>query len=140
MSCFADLGKRTPPELTLSLSDSFDGLVHIWDPLPPIPTLLRDLRNRHTSVNNEWPNAGHPFPGTPAAKQFSVNNIVLENDMFIASIGNQVMGWRAGNKKVKDGKTGGWKGQSNGKHGNGKASPAKGYSKLDRLERKTISI
>jgi hypothetical protein len=107
----------------LVASGTYDGLLQIWDPLASPPTLLRTLRNRHSA-----PPAAYPSLDTSASKLYSVNNIVLDTDMVVASIGNQVLGWRAGSQKVKEGGKG-WKGQVLGKHASGKSSPAKGFSK-----------
>lgn len=102
---------------------SFDGLVKIWDPLSMPPTLLRTVRNRHST-----PPASYPELGTHASMFYSVNNIVLESDMVVATIGHHVLGWRAGSSKGKDGKA--WKGQNASKHSAGKTSPAKGYGEF----------
>jgi WD40 repeat protein len=106
----------------LVASGTYDGLLQIWDPLASPPTLLRTLRNRHSA-----PPAAYPSLDTSASKLYSVNNIVLDTDMVVASIGNQVLGWRAGSQKVKEGGKG-WKGQVLGKHAASKSSPAKGFS------------
>lgn len=106
----------------LVASGTYDGLLQVWDPLASPPTLLRTLRNRHSA-----PPAAYPSLDTSASKLYSVNNIVLDTDMVVASIGNQVLGWRAGSQKVKEGGKG-WKGQVLGKHAAGKSSPAKGFS------------
>lgn len=107
----------------LVATGTFDGLLQIWDPLASPPTLLRTLRNRHSA-----PPTAYPTLETSASKLYSVNNIVLCTDMVVASIGNQILGWRAGSQKVKEGGKG-WKGQILGKHGAGKSSPTKGFSK-----------
>lgn len=106
----------------LVATGTFDGLLQIWDPLASPPTLLRTLRNRHSA-----PPTTYPALETSASKLYSVNNIVLDTDMIVASIGNQILGWRAGSQKVKEGGKG-WKGQILGKHGAGKSSPTKGFS------------
>lgn len=106
----------------LIATGTFDGLLQIWDPLASPPTLLRTLRNRHSA-----PPTSYPALETSASKLYSVNNIVLDTDMIVASIGNQILGWRAGSQKVKEGGKG-WKGQVLGKHGVGKSSPTKGFS------------
>lgn len=106
----------------LVASGTYDGLLQIWDPLASPPTLLRTLRNRHSAAP-----AAYPSLHTSASKLYSVNNIILDTDMVVASIGNQVLGWRAGSQKVKEGGKG-WKGQVLGKHAAGKSSPAKGFS------------
>lgn len=106
----------------LIATGTFDGLVQIWDPLASPPTLMRTLRNRHSA-----PPPVYPGLDTSASKLYSVNNIILDTDMIVASIGNQVLGWRAGSQKVKEGGKG-WKGQVLGKHSAGKSSPAKGFS------------
>lgn len=107
----------------LIATGTFDGLLQIWDPLASPPTLLRTLRNRHSA-----PPTTYPALETSASKLYSVNNIILDTDMIVASIGNQILGWRAGSQKVKEGGKG-WKGQILGKHGVGKSSPTKGFSK-----------
>lgn len=104
---------------------SFDGIVKVWFPLTSPPTLLRTLRNRHASIPSEL-----PALADPNAKMYSVNNIVLEADMVVASVGKVILGWRAGNTKLKNGKRSAWNGQVTGKHASGKTSPAKGYGEL----------
>lgn len=53
----------------------------------------------------------------PDAKKYTVNQIILENDLIIASIGNKVFTWRAGSGK----------GRQNGKAGdNRRISAGKG--------------
>jgi hypothetical protein len=49
--------------------------------------------------------------------------------MVVATIGNNVLGWRAGSSKGKDGKSA-WKGQVVGRHSAGKSSPAKGFGEI----------
>ncbi|KAJ9096074.1 hypothetical protein QFC21_005439 [Naganishia friedmannii] len=110
---------------SLVATGTFDGLVQIWDPLASPPTLIRSLRNRHSA-----PPPVYPGLDTSASKLYSVNNIILDTDMVVASIGNQVLGWRAGSQKVKEGGKG-WKGQVLGKHSAGKSSPAKGFNQTE---------
>ncbi|KAJ9121587.1 hypothetical protein QFC22_002206 [Naganishia vaughanmartiniae] len=110
---------------SLVATGTFDGLVQIWDPLASPPTLIRTLRNRHSASP-----AVYPGLDTSASKLYSVNNIILDTDMIVASIGNQVLGWRAGSQKVKEGGKG-WKGQVLGKHSAGKTSPAKSFSQTE---------
>ncbi|KAJ9111688.1 hypothetical protein QFC19_001047 [Naganishia cerealis] len=109
----------------LVATGTFDGLVQIWDPLASPPALLRTLRNRHSA-----PPPVYPTLETSASKLYSVNNIILDTDMVVASIGNQVLGWRAGSQKLKEGGKG-WKGQVLGKHSAGKSSPAKGFNQTE---------
>ncbi|KAJ9119876.1 hypothetical protein QFC24_005590 [Naganishia onofrii] len=110
---------------SLVATGTFDGSVQIWDPLASPPTLIRTLRNRHSA-----PPPVYPGLDTSASKLYSVNNIILDTDMIVASIGNQVLGWRAGSQKGKEGGKG-WKGQVLGKHSTGKSSPAKGFNQTE---------
>lgn len=102
-------------------SISVEGIVSIWDHYQSPPLLLRTLRNRHSSIPSPY-----PLHTDEESHKYRVTNIILEADMIVASVGTHVIGWRAGDRKSKDGKSG-WKGQVVGKFGNGKVMPVKGF-------------
>lgn len=71
---------------------SFDGWVKVFDPLPSPPTLLRSFRASHLSAADTLAAAAND----PDARYFNVNQVVLENDLIVASIGRKVFAWKAG--------------------------------------------
>ncbi|XAO25923.1 hypothetical protein I312_104756 [Cryptococcus bacillisporus CA1280] len=101
-------GKITALDMSCGLVavGSFDGFVKIYDPLPTPPKLLRTFHASHLSPG-ELLVAGSDQPD---ARFYTVNKIILENDMVVASIGRKVFAWRAGAGKGKHGGKEGKKG------------------------------
>lgn len=64
----------------------------MYDPLPSPPVLLRSFHASHLSVADAFVAATHE----PDARYFNVNQIILENDLVVASIGRKVFAWKAG--------------------------------------------
>ena len=85
-----------------SLSDlpSCDAYINIYDPLTKPPTLLRSFRASHLSPADAQLAASDELN----ASSQSVNQIILENDLVIASVGRKVFAWRAGSGKRQNGK------------------------------------
>jgi len=72
--------------------DSFDGHIKVYDPLPDPPVLLRSFHASRLSSADAFVAASHE----PDARYFNVNQIILENDLIVATIGRKVFGWKAG--------------------------------------------
>ena len=82
---------------------SFDGYIKIFDPLPSPPTLLRTFHAVHMSPADALVAASSEAD----ALYHTINQIILENDLVVASIGRKVFAWRAGTGKGRqDGKGG----------------------------------
>ena len=82
---------------------SFDGYIKIFDPLPDPPTLLRNFHASRLTPGE----ALIASTDEADASYFNVNQIILDNDFVVASIGSKVFGWRAGTGKSRlDGKGG----------------------------------
>ena len=64
----------------------------MYDPLPSPPVLLRSFHASHLSTADAFVAATHE----PDARYFNVNQIILENDLVVASIGRKVFAWKAG--------------------------------------------
>lgn len=75
--------------------------IKVYDPYPDPPVLLRSYRASHLSAAD----AALAASDDQDAVYFTVNRIILENDLIVASVGRKVFGWRAGS-----GKKGGVKG------------------------------
>jgi hypothetical protein len=71
---------------------SFDGQIKVYDPLPDPPTLLRSFHASRLSAADATVAASHD----PDARYFNVNQIILENDLIVATIGRKVFAWKAG--------------------------------------------
>lgn len=78
------------PELRLIIS--FDGHIRVYDPLPDPPVLLRNFHPSRLSSADAFVAASHDSD----ARYFNVNQILLENDLIVATIGRKVFGWKAG--------------------------------------------
>ncbi|WWC90437.1 uncharacterized protein L201_005372 [Kwoniella dendrophila CBS 6074] len=97
---------------------SFDGYIKIYDPLPYSPTLLRSFHASHLSPGQLLVAASEE----PDARYHTVNKVILENDLIVASIGRKVFAWRAGSGKGRQGgKESGWR-RTSGTRGDGKGS------------------
>jgi len=78
------------PECCLIIS--FDGHIRVYDPLPDPPVLLRNFHPARLSSADAFVAASHESD----ARYFNVNQIILENDLIVATIGRKVFGWKAG--------------------------------------------
>lgn len=100
---------------------SCDGFIKVYDPLPDPPELLRTFHPSHVSEADMAVASSDSL----AARYYTPNNIVLENDMIAASIGRKVFAWKAGTGKGRE------KGKGSGKKpdsrkASGSARPGKG--------------
>ncbi|WVQ79595.1 hypothetical protein IAT38_001695 [Cryptococcus sp. DSM 104549] len=84
---------------------SCDGYIKIYDPYPTPPLLLRSFHASHLSPGELLIAASDQ----PDAPYYTVNKIVLENDLVVATIGRKVFAWKSGTGKGRQG----------GKEGNG---------------------
>ncbi|WWC71308.1 uncharacterized protein I206_105262 [Kwoniella pini CBS 10737] len=97
---------------------SFDGYIKIFDPLPSPPTMLRTFHASRLSPGELLVAASEESD----ARYYTVNKLIVENDLVVASIGRKVFAWRAGSGKGRTGgKESGWK-RTNGSRGDGKGS------------------
>jgi hypothetical protein len=71
---------------------SFDGSIRVYDPLPDPPVLLRHFQASRLSAADAFVAASRE----PDARYFNVNQIILENDLIVATIGRKVFAWKAG--------------------------------------------
>ncbi|ORY21364.1 hypothetical protein BCR39DRAFT_63906 [Naematelia encephala] len=77
----------------------------IFDPLPSPPELLRTFHT--TSFSRLSPaEQATAASGAPGAKLYTPNQILLEEDLVVASVGIKVVAWRAGVAKSKGTGTG----------------------------------
>jgi hypothetical protein len=97
---------------------SFDGHIKVYDPLPDPPILLRSFHAARLSAADAFVAASHEHD----ARYFNVNQIILENDLIVATIGRKVFGWKAGIGKGRS------KGESH-RRGNGQAAGSKSSAK-----------
>jgi hypothetical protein len=105
--------------LRLKIADiSFDGHIKVYDPLPDPPILLRSFHASRLSAADAFVAASHE----PDARYFNVNQIILENDLIVATIGRKVFGWKAGIGKGRS------KGESH-RRGNGPKADTKSSAK-----------
>ncbi|KAK4689613.1 hypothetical protein P7C73_g477, partial [Tremellales sp. Uapishka_1] len=104
------VGKVTAIDVACGLVaiGSYDGEIHIYDPLPATPVLLRSFNPTRLSLVDLLVAASDDA----RAKQYSVNQIILDNDLVVASIGRRVLAWRAGISKGRQGGKDGTKGKS----------------------------
>lgn len=85
-----------------------DTFIKIFDPLPAIPTLLRQFRAAHLGAAD----LALAESDDPNAAWHTVNQVMLENDLFVAAVGRRVFAWRAGSvKKAEAAKSKGKGGQ-----------------------------
>ncbi|WVQ95174.1 hypothetical protein IAU59_002268 [Kwoniella sp. CBS 9459] len=84
---------------------SYDGYIKVFDPLPSPPTLLRTFHASHLTAGEALVAASDERD----ARYYTVNKVILENDLVVASIGRKIFAWRAGSGKGRQG----------GKEGNG---------------------
>ncbi|WWD02114.1 hypothetical protein V865_000152 [Kwoniella europaea PYCC6329] len=97
---------------------SFDGYIKIFDPLPYPPNLLRTFHASRLTPGESLVAASEE----PDARWYTVNKVILENDLVVASIGRKVFAWRAGSGKGRlGGKESGWR-RTSGSRGDGKGS------------------
>ncbi|WVW85344.1 hypothetical protein I302_107382 [Kwoniella bestiolae CBS 10118] len=97
---------------------SFDGYIKIFDPLPYPPMLLRMFHASRLTPGELLVAASEE----PDARWYTVNKVILENDLVVASIGRKVFAWRAGSGKGRQGgKESGWR-RTSGSRGDGKGS------------------
>nr|XP_018261760.1 uncharacterized protein I303_06204 [Kwoniella dejecticola CBS 10117]OBR83918.1 hypothetical protein I303_06204 [Kwoniella dejecticola CBS 10117] len=97
---------------------SYDGYIKIYDPLPTSPSLLRTFHASRLSPGELLVAASEE----PDARYYTVNKVILENDLVVASIGRKVFAWRAGSGKGRTGgKESGWR-RTSGPRGDGKGS------------------
>jgi hypothetical protein len=75
-----------------------DTFVKVYDPLPAIPTLLRQFRAAHLGAAD----LAMAESDDPNAAWHTVNQVILENDLFVAAVGRRVFAWRAGSIKKAD--------------------------------------
>ena len=75
-----------------------DTFVKVFDPLPAIPALLRQFRAAHLGAAD----LAMAESDDPNATWHTVNQVVLENDLFVAAVGRRVFAWRAGSVKKAD--------------------------------------
>jgi hypothetical protein len=115
----------------LPLTSSHDGYISIFDPLPSPPLLLRSFLANHLSSADATVAASDRFD----ARYYTVNRLILENDLVVASIGRKVFAWRAGTAK---GRQAGKKDtrRPSGGRGEFKAGGSRG---LDMKARRTIT-
>lgn len=97
---------------------SFDGHIKVYDPLPDPPILLRSFHASRLSAADAFVAASHE----PDARYYNTNQIILENDLVVATIGRKVFGWKAGIGKGRS------KGESH-RRGNGPKADTKSSAK-----------
>jgi hypothetical protein len=87
-------GRITAIEVSCGLVaiGTFDGHIKVFDPLPDPPVLLRSFHASRLSVADALVAASDG----PDARYFNVNQIILENDLIVATIGRKVFAWKAG--------------------------------------------
>jgi len=110
-------GKVTSLEANCGLiaAGSHNGHIGVFDPLPSPPVLLRTF---HASSFSQLspPERETAASDDVQAKHYTCNQIILENDLIVASIGHKVFAWRAGSGKGRQaGKIGEKKRASGGK-------------------------
>ncbi|KAK8854560.1 hypothetical protein IAR55_003299 [Kwoniella newhampshirensis] len=114
-------GKITSIDVSCGLVavGSYDGYIKIYDPLSVPPTLLRTFHASHLTPGEQLVAASEE----PDGRYYTVNQIILENDLVVATLGRKVFAWRAGTGKGRKGgkESGGWRKTSTGK-GDGKGS------------------
>nr|XP_031863898.1 uncharacterized protein CI109_000542 [Kwoniella shandongensis]KAA5530970.1 hypothetical protein CI109_000542 [Kwoniella shandongensis] len=114
-------GKITAIDVSCGLVavGSYDGYIKIYDPLSSPPTLLRTFHASHLTPGELLVAASEE----PDGRYYTVNQIVLENDLIVATLGRKVFAWRAGTGKGRKGgkESGGWRKSGVGK-GEGKGS------------------
>lgn len=71
---------------------SCDTYIKIYDPLPSIPELLKSFRVHHLSPADITIAESDDF----MAGFYTINQIILENDLVVASVGRKVFAWKAG--------------------------------------------
>ncbi|WVN86154.1 uncharacterized protein L203_101315 [Cryptococcus depauperatus CBS 7841] len=77
---------------------SYDGWIKVYDPVPNSPSLLRSFHALHLSAGE----VNVAASSQPDARHYTVNQIVLENDLVVAAIGRRVFAWQASNSKSKN--------------------------------------
>ena len=80
--------------------------------MTPEPTLLREFRASHLSAADALVAASEQFE----ARYYIPNQIVLDNDMLLTSLGRRIFAWRAGSGK---GRQAGGKGEKRNASGRG---------------------
>lgn len=74
---------------------SYDGYIKVFDPLPSEPELLRAFHASHVSLAD----GRIAVSEDPDARWYTVNHIILESDLVVASIGRKIFAWKAGTGK-----------------------------------------
>ncbi|WRT68667.1 uncharacterized protein IL334_005646 [Kwoniella shivajii] len=91
---------------------SYDGYIKIFDPLPYHSDLLRTFHASRLTPGELLVAASEE----PDGRYYTVNKVILENDLVVASLGRKVFAWRAGTGKGRQGgKESGWRRTSGGR-------------------------
>ncbi|OCF32653.1 hypothetical protein I316_05574 [Kwoniella heveanensis BCC8398] len=92
---------------------SHDGYIKVFDPLPTPPLLLRTFHASHLTPGEALVAASDELD----ARLYTVNKVILENDLVVASIGRKIFAWRAGSGKGRQGgkESNGWRRASGGR-------------------------
>ncbi|WVF67598.1 hypothetical protein IAT40_002356 [Kwoniella sp. CBS 6097] len=92
---------------------SYDGYIKVFDPLPSPPMLLRTFHASHLTPGEALVAASDERD----ARYYTVNKVILENDLVVASVGRKIFAWRAGSGKGRQGgkESNGWRRASGGR-------------------------